>query len=191
MKKTTVRPNLGGALRPRAKKARKKFLYVEVTREERNRIQDYCVRKQTSFSQFLAETMLKNAAEPKSMEKVRLKPEFDFTPEEYEKLQLLAILHNKRSVNELIRELIQDSLDIQKLYTKRKTSYVRFYLSREEHAAISSHIATKSIPAGKYAAMVVLRALEEEARNEENSESGSNQESVNALNGGRTLKNAI
>lgn len=159
MKKRVVRPNLGGALRPRADEPRRNFLYIEVTEHERKRIQDYCIKNHISVSQFLAELMLRDAGRPQRIEPVILRPELQFTPEEHEKLELLAMLHDKSSLDELIRDLIQPALETQHLHTSRETTMVRFYLSQEEHQTVATHIATKRIPMGKYAAMVALRAV--------------------------------
>jgi hypothetical protein len=159
LKKRIVRPNLGGALRPRADQPRRNFLYIEVTEHERKIIQDYCVRNHVSISQFLAELLLDDASKPKPIEKVILRPELEFTAAELEKLELLAMLHNKSSVHELIRDLIQRSLETQHLHSDRETTMIRFYLSQEEHQTIATHIAAKRLPAGKYVAMLALKAL--------------------------------
>lgn len=158
-KRRIVRPNLGGTLRPRAEEPRRNFLYIEVTEQERKAIQDYCVKNHISLSQFLAELLLDDAGKPKRTENVVLKPELQFTSAEYEKLELLAMLYNKSSVDQLIRDLIQPILDTQHLHTDRDTTMVRFYLSQEEHQAVTTHIAAKRIPMGKYAAMLALKAI--------------------------------
>jgi hypothetical protein len=160
-KRRVLRSNFGGILRGRIKKGRRKFLYVEATKEEKNRIHYHCVRAKVSFSQFLAEVMLADASAPKPTENVKVTMEFEFTPDQYEKLQVVAMLRDKKDVKELTRELLQENLDIQKMHSKRKRNFMRFYLSEDEHAHISSHIATKNIPAGKYATMVVVRAMDE------------------------------
>src|SRR5262249_51183253 len=131
-RKRVVRPNLGGVLRPRAETPRRNFLYIEVTEAERLTILDHCVKIGRSLSQFLAELLLEDAAKPKRTEKIILKPQLEFTSAEHEKLELLAMLHNKKSLDELIRGLIQPVLDAQNIHTDRETSFVRFYLSREE-----------------------------------------------------------
>src|SRR5262245_30056498 len=131
-KKRVVRPNLGGVLRPRADTPRRNFLYIEVTEPERKAIQDHCVKNQISFSQFLAELLLEDTRKLKRAGKIILKPQLEFTPAEFEKLELLAMLHNKNSVDELIRSLLQPVLDTQNIHTVREASFVRFYLTQEE-----------------------------------------------------------
>src|SRR5205809_4623338 len=104
-RKRVVRSNLGGVLRPRAETPRRNFLYIEVTDHERKAIQDYCVKSHVSLSQFLAELLLEDASKPQRTHKVILTPQLEFTPAEHEKLELLAMLHNKSSLDELIRDL--------------------------------------------------------------------------------------
>lgn len=163
-KKRVVRPNQGSTLRPRAEAPRRNFLYIEVTEEERKAIHDYCIRNKISVSQFLAELLLQDATKPKRKGKVLFHAEFELTPEEQEKLELLARLHNKESVGEFIRELIQPNLDMQKLHTKLETTPLRFYLSEEEHEIVTKHIAEKGIPARNYVAMVALKAIAKERK---------------------------
>jgi hypothetical protein len=160
-KKRAVRPNQGSTLRPRAEAPRRHFLYIEVTEDERKAIHDYCIRNQISVSQFLAELLLEDASKPRRKGKVLVRAEFELTPEEQEKLELLARLHNKASVGEFIRELIQPNLDMQKLHTSTnlETTALRFYLSEDEHETITKYIAEKGIPARKYAAMLALKAI--------------------------------
>jgi N-acetylglutamate synthase-like GNAT family acetyltransferase len=93
---------------------------------------------------------------------VLVRAEFELTPEEQEKLELLARLHDKTSIGELIRELIQPSLNMQKLHSNLKTNTLRFYLSEEEHNIISKHMAEKGIPARKYAAMLALKVIDKD-----------------------------
>jgi hypothetical protein len=172
MKKEPVRPNLGGILRPRQEKGRGKFLYIEVTPDEKKKIHNHCVLKGLSFSHFLSDTMIAEATKPKPSANVVLKTDFGLSREEYEKLELLAFLQDKRSINELIREMIQEGLNLQKLHSKRKRAFVRYYLSREEHAKISSHIAALGVPAGKYAAMLALKTVSAQGNQASTEENG-------------------
>jgi hypothetical protein len=162
MSKKVIRPNRGARLRSRTKKPRHNFMDVEVTREERNRINAYCYRYQISVSEFLAEILLEDATKMRPVEKMTLKPEIALTSDQYEKLELLTILYGKTSVDDLIRSLILDRLEVQKIHTKRERTFLRFYVSPEEHAIISSYIAAKKVPGNKYAAMIALKALNRE-----------------------------
>lgn len=159
MNKRAMRPNLGGVLRPRTDSPRHSFLYIEVTEEERKAIHDYCFAKNISVSQFLADLLLQEAAKPKPKQNVLVKPVIELTPDEYDKLELLAKLHNEGSVDEFIRDLIRPNLEIQKLHSDLDTRPLRFYLSEEEHSTISDFMAEKGVPARKYATMLAIKAV--------------------------------
>jgi hypothetical protein len=160
-KKRVVRPNLGGALRPQAETPRRHFLYTDVTKEEQRAIQEYCLQYKISVSQFLADLVLEDAAKPKSKrrEKVIFRVELELTPEELDKLELLTRLHQKQSVGELIRELLQPNLEIQRTHAPLVTISIRYYLSKEEHEKVTRHIAGKGISARNYAVMLALKAI--------------------------------
>jgi hypothetical protein len=162
MSKKPSRPSRGARLRPRTKKPRHNFMDVEVTPDERMRINAYCHRYQISASHFLSEVMLEDATKLRPAENVVLKPEIAITPDQYDKLELLAMLYEKTSVDDLIRSFILKNLEFQKIHTNRKHRFLRFYVSPEEHAIISSYIAAKNVPGNKYAAMIALKALNRE-----------------------------
>jgi hypothetical protein len=161
-KKRIVRPNLGGSLRPRAEAPRRHFLYLDVTKEEQKKIHDYCQQKKISVSQFLADLVLKDAtkSKPKRKEKVTIRAEFEVTPEEQEKLELLLRLHQKRSIGQFVSELLRPSLEVQKLHAPVETTPLRYYLSEEEHETVTKHMASKGIAARNYGALLALKAIE-------------------------------
>lgn len=160
-RKQVVRPNLGGTLRPLAEAPRRRFLYTDVTKEEHHRIQQYCVDNQISISQFLADLTLKDAAKPKSRRKrkVIVNAKLELTPEEQDKLELLARLHQKQSISEYLRDILEPNLQLRSLHTPVDTTTLRFYLSEEEHEKVIKHMANKGISARNYAAMLALRAI--------------------------------
>jgi len=161
-KRRAVRPNLGGSLRPQAEAPRHRFLYTDVTKAEHEKIQQYCRDKQISVSQFLADLMLQDALQrrPRRKQKVNVQLEFDLTPEELDKLQLLTRLHQKQSIGQFIREILQPYLEIQRLHAPLETTAIRYYLSDEEHERVTKHLASKGISARNYAAMLALKALQ-------------------------------
>jgi hypothetical protein len=159
MGKRTTRPNLGGSLRPRTGSPRNSFLYIEATEAERQAIYDCCAEKSISVSQFLADLLLEEAAKPKAKGKVVVRAALELTHDESDKLELLARLSNKQSVDEFIRDLIQPQLDMQKLHTDLKTMPLRFYLSEEEHAIITGYMEAKGVPARKYATVLAMRVV--------------------------------
>jgi len=161
-KKRAVRPNLGGSLRPQAETPRHRFLYTDVTKAEHEKIQQYCKDKQISVSQFLADLMLQDALQPhaKRKQKVNVRLEFDLTAEELDKLQLLTRLHQKQSIGQFVREILQPYLEIQRLHAPLETTAIRYYLSDEEHERVTKHLASKGISARNHAAMLALKAVQ-------------------------------
>jgi hypothetical protein len=161
-KKYAVRPNRGSSLRPRGDSPRRHFLYVDVTTEEHKKIQEYCLEHKVSVSQFLADIMMKDALQPKPKrkQKVTIRAEFELTPEDQEKLELLIRLHNKGSIGQFIQELIQPSLDVQRLHAPVETMPLRYYLSEEEHQTITKHVASKGIAARNYGVTLALKAID-------------------------------
>jgi len=160
-KKRIVRPNLGGLLRPQAEAPRHHFLLTDVTEDEHRQIQQYFLEHQISVSQFLAELVLKDAREnkPKRKEKVIVRVDLELTPEEQDKLELLVRLRNKESLSDLIRDLLQPNLQVQRLHSPLETKTLRYYLSEEEHETVTRHVAAKGISARNYAAMLALREI--------------------------------
>jgi len=165
-KKRVVRPNLGGTLRPHAEAPRHRFLYTDVTKAEFEQIRNYCKDRQISLSQFLADLVLKDAAKPrpKRKDKVTLTLEIEVTPEEQDKLELLTRLHQKNSVGEFVRDVLERNFKVQRLHSPLETKMLRFYLSEEEHERVTAHIASTGISARNYAAMLALREIRKQSK---------------------------
>jgi len=160
-KKRIVRPNLGGSLRPRAEAPRRHFLYLDVTKEEQKQIHKYCKQKKISVSQFLADIVIKDAkSKPKSKDKITIRAEFEVTPEEQEKLELLLRLRQKTSIGQFVSELLRPNLEVQRLHAPVETTPLRYYLSEEEHEIVTKHMASKGIAARNYGALLALKAIE-------------------------------
>jgi hypothetical protein len=161
-KEPVVRPNRGSSLRPRAETPRRHFLYLDVTKEEQQKIRDYCVQRKISVSQFLAELVIKDAtkSKPKRKEKVTIRAEFEVTTEEYEKLELLLRLRQKDSIGQFVSELLRPNLEIQRLHAPVETKPLRYYLSEEEHEIVSKYLASKGIAARNYGALLALKAID-------------------------------
>lgn len=159
-----IRPNRGSALRPRAKSPRSHFLYIDVTKEEQEKIHNYCINAQVSVSQFLADIMMQDAfkakTNPKRREKVTVQAEFELTPEEQEKLELLVRLRDKGSISQFILELIRPHLEVQKLHSSIETIPLRYYLSEDEHQTITKHLSGKGIAARNYGVSLALKAID-------------------------------
>jgi hypothetical protein len=159
--KRVIRPNLGSALRPRGKTPRKHFLTVDVTKEEQQAILQYCLQNKISVSQFLADLVLEDAARPQPgpKQKVLVKVEFELTQAQYEKLELLARLHKKNNIGDLLQELLMPNLDLERPHAPLETMALRYYLSQQEHEIITRHVARKGFSASNYVAMLALKAI--------------------------------
>ena len=159
-KKPPVRPNRGSSLRPRAETPRRHFLYLGVTKEEQQKIRDYCVQQKISVSQFLADLVIKDAkSKAKRKDKITIRAEFQVTAEEQDKLELLLRLHQKNSIGQFVSELLRPNLKVQKLHAPVETTPLRYYLSEEEHEIVSKHMASKGIAARNYGALLALKAI--------------------------------
>jgi hypothetical protein len=158
--KPVVRPNTGNPLRLRAKTPRVRFLETDVTSEEHNEILDYCLKHKISVSQFLTDLVLEDAITAKTRKgKVLVNVEFELTPEEHDKLELLVHLRKKDNVDELLRDILQPHLDLQRLHVDSETKSARFYLSDKEHELVTKHIASRGIAARKYVAFLAVKAI--------------------------------
>lgn len=160
-KKPANRPNRGGILRSLAEAPRKRFLYTDVTKEEHQKILDYCEERTVSVSQFLADLVLTEARRPKSKRKqnVVVWAKLVMAPEDEEKLELLVRMHKKDSLGEYIMEALQPNLDVQRVHAPLETIPLRYYLSDEEHDAVIQHIEAKGIAARNYGVMLALKAI--------------------------------
>lgn len=159
-KKRPVRPNRGSSLRPRAETPRRHFLYIDVTKEEHKKLQEYCIEHKISVSQFLGELMMEDALQPKpKKQKVIARAELELTAEEHEKLELLLRLQNK-PLSQFLYELIQPNLEVQRLHTPLETIPIRCYLSEEEHETITKHVASKGMAAKNYGGLLAIKAID-------------------------------
>ena len=160
-KRQTIRPNRGSTLRPRAETPRRRFLYADFTKEEQREIHEYCLERKLSVSQSLAELAIEDAAKPADQrkQKITIRAEFEVTPEEQDKLALLVRLHQKDSIGQFLRELLQPNLEVTRLHAPLETIPLRYYLSDEEHEKVLKRAATKGIAARNYGVMLALKAI--------------------------------
>lgn len=168
-KKRSLRPNLGGALRPQAEAPRHNFLYIHVTKEEQDQIQQYCADHQLSVSQFLADLVLTDAmkAKPSRNQKVVLRVEIELTPDKLEKLELLTKFNQKATIGEYIYEVLKPNLELQRLHAPIERKPLRYYLSEYEHHIVTTHIAGKGMAARYYPVMLALKAIANDRETQE------------------------
>jgi hypothetical protein len=157
--KPVTRPNAGNRLRLRAKTARLRFLETDVTTEEHNQIMEYCLRNKVSVSQFLADLILEDAATAKTRKAAVRIDDLEFPAETYDKLELLVHLYKKNSVSELIHDLLQPHLELQRLHIPGETRSLRLYLSDREHETVTKYMASRGITARKYVSFLALKAV--------------------------------
>ena len=159
-------PSKKRLVRPQAKSVRKRFLYADVTPEEDAEIQEYCRAKHITVSQFLAELVLKDATEAKEKPKktVTVSPEIKLTPHQQNKLELLARLHEKKSVGEYILDVLQPTLELQRIHVPVQTKRLRYYLSDEEHQILSDHLSASGLSPSDYAAMLAVRVVRKDRK---------------------------
>lgn len=150
-----------GRSRRQTESPRRRFVWAEASKEEHEEIRAYCRQKGISISQFIAEVVLKDATSSKSRRKqeIILKPEIKLTPQQHDKLEVLARLHRKKSVGEFILDVLLPELELQRLHVPGKKRMLRYSLSEEEHKRVTSHIATSGLSATNYATMLALRAI--------------------------------
>lgn len=161
-----MKPNRGGILRPHAEAPRQHFLVTDVTDEEYHGIQQYCLKRKISISQFLADLMLKDARRPapKPDRKVRVGIVLELTPEEGDRLELLVRLRQKKSAGTLVHELLRPLLKLQRVHAPLNTRMLRYYLSATEHRVVMKHLERKGISARNYAALLARRAITKNTR---------------------------
>jgi len=159
--KRVIRPNLGSALRPKTTGPRKHFLTVDLTKEEHQQILQHCLAHGISLSQFFADLVLVDATEPKAerRQKMRVKFDFELTADEYDKLEMLARVHGKSDLNELVHDLLMPAIELERLHSPMDPVTLRYYLSKEEHDIVTRHVASKGFSACNYTAMLARKAV--------------------------------
>jgi hypothetical protein len=165
-KSRATRPKSAGSTRSQAESLRKRFLWAEVTDQEYDAIQQHCRKKGSSVSKFISDLLLQEASSAKTKQKqsVILRPKIQLTAKQQAKLELLARLHQKKSIGDYILDVLGPQLELQRLHAPLKTKMVRYYLSDEEHHAVMKHVAELGLSATNYAAMVALRAIRKETK---------------------------
>ena len=150
--------------RTQAKNPRERFLYTNLTEEEYRKISRHCREKHISISQFFADLLLQEASKPKGKANQKFTLEIELTPEEHEKLEQLTRLHNKESISDFVREVLEPELQVQRLHAPAKTKHVRYYFSDEEHERVTKHMDDLGKSPSNYPAMLALSAIRKGAR---------------------------
>lgn len=152
------------AKRTQAKSPRERFLYTNLTEDEYRDISKHCREKQISISQFFADLLIGDASKSKSKGRQKVILEIELTPAEHEKLEQLTRLHNKESVGDFVREVLEPELRVQRLHAPTKTKHVRYYFSDEEHELVTKHMRAFGKSPSNYPAILALRAIRKGAK---------------------------
>jgi hypothetical protein len=150
---------MGTKKRNQAKSPRERFLYTNLTQDEFKEISKYCRQRHISISQFFADLLIGDASKSKRKGRQTTTLEIELTPEEHEKLEQLARLHEKESIGDFVREVLQPELRIQRLHAPIKTKHVRYYFSDEEHEMVTKHMKDLGKSASNYPAILALRTI--------------------------------
>lgn len=139
---------------------RRHYLATTVTEQEKEAIVEYCAQQGKSVSAFLAELALDDAKRPP---KSKLQDqEITFTlrlpARDIDKMQLFARLEEK-SVEDLLRELVQPGLQKRQTATALEMCTLRCWLSDQEHKTIKKYLAKYGLSARSYLALLALRTI--------------------------------
>lgn len=168
LKKSSGGPRRGRSIQHRTPGGRTHYVATDVSEEEYEEIQRYCVKHKLSTSQFLADLVLKdvektNAPDPK--EKVVINATFETTRENALKLELLMRLNKKQSIGQFIQDILKPNLEAATLHGPLITKPIRCYLTKEEHQKVMKRIAASGLSARNYAAHLALQAIHRERKN--------------------------
>lgn len=163
-KDRNTNPKTGG-LRRQPESQTRRFIWADASQEEHEEIRAYCRQKGISISQFMAHVVLKDTTSSKSRRKqgIILKPEIKLTPQQHDKLEVLARLHRKKSVGEFILDILLPELELQRLHVPGKKRMLRYSLTEQQHKRVISHIAPSGLSATNYATMLALRAIRKDS----------------------------
>jgi hypothetical protein len=151
--------------RHRPESPRQRFLWADVTQKEHDEIRAYCRQRGTSVSQFLADLVLRDAVmPPRKNQQVILRPKIKLTAQQHDKLEVLARLHQKKSVGEFILDVLVPELELQRIHVPVKKKMLRYYLTETQHRVVTDHIASSGLSATNYTTLLALRAIHKDAK---------------------------
>lgn len=145
--------------RSQGKGIRERFLYTNLTEDEYRKISQYCRQRHMSISQFFADLLIREASKSKAKAQQKVTLEIELTPGEHEKLEQLTRLHNKESIGDFVREVLEPELQVQRLHSPTKTKHVRYYFSDEELKRVTKHMKELGMSPGNYPVTLALRTI--------------------------------
>lgn len=162
-KVTTRSPKKGTHIisRDKAGAPRRHYLATAVTEKEREAILEYCNRHKKSVSAFLADLALEDARRPdkSKLADKEITLTLRFSARDIDKMHLFARLEEK-SVEDLLRELVQPGLQKRQTFTNLPMRTIRCWLSDAEHKAIRKNSEKCGLSARSYLALLALKAIE-------------------------------
>lgn len=159
-KKAAIKSGAHVSARDRAGAPRRQYLVTTVTKREKEAILKYCERHKTSVSAFLADLALKDAQRSSnSLADEQITVTLKLPARDIDKMRIFARLEEK-SVEQLLRELLEPSFRKRQTATALKMHALRCWLSDEEHRIIKAHLAKHRLSARSYLALLALKAIQ-------------------------------
>lgn len=146
------------------KSTRERFLYTNLTEEEYKQISQHCRRQHMSISQFFADLLIQEAGKAKGKAPQKFTLEIELTPVEHERLEQLTRLHNKESIGDFVREVLEPELRVKRLHAPAKTKHVRYYFSDDEHELVTRHMKEFGKSPSNYPVTLALRTIRKTSR---------------------------
>ena len=158
--KKAGRGNTHVAPRNRAGAPRRQYLVTTVTKKEKEAILKYCEQHNKSVSAFLADLALKEAHKSKKQaEEEEITVTLKLPAHDLDKMRLFARLEEK-SIEELLRELLEPSFKRRQTATALEMHSLRCWLSDEEHRTIKAYLAKHRLSARSYLALLALKTIQ-------------------------------
>jgi hypothetical protein len=146
--------------RDKAGAPRRQYLVTTVTEKEKEAILDYCDRHNKSVSAFLADLALADAQKPakNKLQEQEITVTLKLPAVEIDKMRMFARLEEK-SVENLLRELLQPGLKKRQTVTTLQMHTLRCWLSDDEHRTIKKYLGKHGLSARSYLALLALKAI--------------------------------
>lgn len=140
--------------------ARTRYMIADFTPEDRNRITDYCRRKHTTISSFLANIALQEVyrADREGPIEVEVEITLKIPAEQSAKLHVFAHRQGK-TIDQYVLELVTPTLEKGKTSFHAQTESLRYYLSADEHRMLKRYLKSKNLSARTYIAYLALKAI--------------------------------
>ena len=146
--------------RPKVGAPRRNYIVTKVTAAEKQEIDEFCQRRGTSVSAFLAEVCLKEIREAsKRLEKdEKVTVTLSLSRHDLDKLNILGRVQQK-SMADLLQDGLRPSLSKLKAPSQVEWESIRCWLSRDEHKAIKKYLKKNHLSARTYLAFLALKAI--------------------------------